>query len=445
MDQTALALFKQAFSGEIITPDNDTYESARAVYAGPGSPALVVRPEVTDDVALAVNFAKNNSLTLSVRGGGHHGAGFGTNDGGMVIDLSLMNAVDVYDTAQNFVRIAGGAKWGDIANTLHEYNLAISSGDTKSVGVGGLTLSGGIGWMVRKWGMTIDSLVGVEVVVADGSILHASESENPDLFWAIRGGGGNFGIVTHFEFVAHPINEVYFSTITYDAADLPGLIRKWRDYMATAPTELSTSVTLMPSFAPEMPPSAMLLACYAGDNETAALKAVEPLQQLGNIIKQDTQKKAYSEILQDAHPPGGMRVSVNNILTPELSDALIDQVVDVYTHGTWVFQIRSIDGALNSVPSSATAFAHRDSKFMMFAGTFSPAASPVSALIEATKPWEMIAPFAKGSYANFLSARTDAEIAAIYPMETREKLAIIKRKYDPQNLFDQNYNIKPAS
>lgn len=435
---------KENFSGEIILPNDAAYETAKNVYSGAGSPVAIVQPKTTHDTAVAVNFARHHSFVLSIRGGGHHGAAFGTNNNGIVIDLSSMNSVEITDESKHHVRIGGGAKWGDVASVLHQHGLALSSGDTKSVGVGGLTLGGGIGWMVRKWGLALDSLVGAEVVTADGNILRINETENADLFWAIRGGGGNFGVVTHFEFKAHSLGDVYFATITYDAKDAVKVLKTWRDTTESAPEDLSSSVTLLPAFTPEMSPSLMVLACFASDNEKAALKAIEPLKSLGNKTSETIEKKAYKDILQEAHPPQGMDVIVKNIFASKFSDDLIEKTVAIYSKGNWVFQVRSIDGAMNKIPQNTTAFAHRDSKFMMFAGTFVPAASSAPTLLKAAKPWKDIVPFGIGSYANFISSRTSEDVASIYSKATYEKLQKIKQKYDPENLFSQNYNIKPS-
>jgi FAD/FMN-containing dehydrogenase len=432
------------FTGEIISPEDSTYDQARNVYSGSGSPALILRVKTTNDTVRAVNFARDNSLLLSIRSGGHHGAAFGTNDNGAVIDLVNLDSVEISDESKHYVRIGGGAKWGDVASVLHQHGLALSSGDTKSVGVGGLTLSGGIGWMVRKWGLALDSLVGAEVVTADGTILHVSESENTDLFWAIRGGGGNFGVVTYFEFKAHSLGDVHFATIMYDAKDAVTVLKNWRDASRNALEDLSSSVTLMPAFTPEMSPTVMVLACFASDDEAAAIKAIAPLQILGTKTSETIEKKPYKDVLQEAHPPQGMTAVVKNIFTQQFSDELIKKTVDIYQKGNWVFQVRAIDGVINKISPEKTAFAHRDSKFMMFAGTFVPAMSPPSALLDAAKPWDDIAALSSGSYANFISSRTDADVASIYPPKTYEKLQEIKQRYDPGNLFNQNYNVKPS-
>ena len=444
MNATALDVVRRDFSGEIISPADQAYEQARATYAAVGSPALVMRPRSANDVIAAIRYAQSRSLVLSVRGGGHSVAGFSTNSGGLVIDLSNMRSIKIIDSAKGLVRIEAGAVWGDVAAELEKSHLALSSGDTKSVGVGGLTLGGGIGWMVRKYGLAIDSLVAAEIVTADGRILRASENENPDLFWAIRGGGGNFGVVTAFEFAAHPLGQVYAGTIGYGLDNLAELLVAWRDYMRNATEGLSTSVTIMPAFG-DAPPAALVMLCYSGEDEAAAMQAIEPLKQLGTVTFQNVEKKNYTDVLEEAHAPEGVKIIVKNVFAQAFTDELIRAIVASRAEpGMRVLQIRGLGGAVKRVPADATAFAHRDSEIMMFAATFvSPTASE-DEISEALEPWKKLAVLGTGAYSNFLSTSMDEDVAAIYPESTYERLAEIKAKYDPQNLFNQNYNVKPA-
>ncbi|WP_406315172.1 FAD-binding oxidoreductase [Streptosporangium sp. NBC_01639] len=216
---SALEILRRDFGGDIIEPGGADYESASRSVLVSGSPAYVLRPKSVGDVQAGVGFAADAGLSLSVRGGGHGFAGFGTNDDGVVIDLSNLANVEVIDDERHLVRIGGGATWGQVADALAPYGLAISSGDTKSVGVGGLTLTGGIGWKVRKYGLALDNVAAAEVVTANGELVHASVEENPELFWAIRGGGGNSGIVTAFEFTAHPTTDVFYGKIAFPASE----------------------------------------------------------------------------------------------------------------------------------------------------------------------------------------------------------------------------------
>jgi FAD/FMN-containing dehydrogenase len=438
-----LADVKQKFSGEVILPEDNAYEQARNALFAKGSPAIVFRPKDNDDVAAAIKYARDNSLKLSVRSGGHSGAGFSTNDGGVVIDMSLINKVELIDKEKNIVRLGGGAKWGAVAKALDAYHLAISSGDTVSVGVGGLTLGAGIGWMVRKHGLAIDNLLSAEIVTADGKTLRASLAENPDLFWALRGGGGNFGVVTYFEFAAHPVSKVYAGTIVYGLDNLPELITGWRDGMRSAPEELTTMLVTLSSFM-GMPPSAIVMCCFAGDDKAAADKALEPFRHLGKVLSDDVKEKHYYEVLEEAHPPEGMYVINKNGFAQDFSDELIKVIADSYTGDTGpILQIRSLGGAMKQVPAEATAFAYRDSEVMIVTPAFVKPDAVAADKAKALETWDKIHPFTKGGYIGFFSER-DEDIATMYPAAAYERLAKVKKTYDPDNIFDQNFNVKPS-
>jgi FAD/FMN-containing dehydrogenase len=440
-DPLDTSLLKQNFSGEIILPTASEYELAKNTIVATGSPAVILRPKTSQDVATAIAFAQEKSLLFSVRSGGHSLAGFSTNDGGLVLDLKLMSSVEV--TPSNLVKIGGGAVWGEIVQTLKPLQLALTSGDTTSVGVGGLTLGGGIGWMVRKYGLAIDSLVAAEVVTAEGKILRASEKENQDLFWALRGGGGNFGVVTSFEFKPQPVAQVFAGQITLTLDNLDQTITSWRDYMRTADQELTTSLTLMPSFG-EAPPSVMILLCYAGEEEAKAMKAIDPLKALSKVTKQEISKKAYADVLEVAHPPQGIRVVAKNIFAKELTDEMIQKIVASTTSpGMRVIQIRSLGGVMREIAEDKTAFGYRQSEVMMFVGAFIPLDATNEQSKDALKPWEGIARLGEGAYAGFISTNTDEDTKSLYPQKTWERLVEIKTKYDPTNFFRANFNIKP--
>lgn len=437
---------RQSFSGKIILPDDERYETVRNSFMEVGSPAIVVQPKSTDDVAAAIKFALDYSLTLSVRSGGHSNVGFSTNDGGIVIDLSAMNNVELIDADKHIVRIGSGAHWGDVASALQDYGLVISSGDTKTVGVGGLTLGGGIGWMVRRDGLAIDNLLAADIVTADGRVLHVSDNENLDLFWAIRGGGGNFGIVTQFEFKAHPTNKVYAGVINFGVNRFGEVLKGWRDYMRQAPEELSSTIVVMPPFGPEMPAGIMLIVCYASDDETAANSAVDPLRNLDTVVNDTVALKHYAEVLEEAHPPAGMKVIVKNGFVRDFNDELIQIIADSHGKpGAPALQIRSLGGTMNRVPTDATAFAHRDSEVLMVDAHFIASDATEADINNLLEPWRRMEQFVSGSYVNLMSEATQKQIDASYPKSTYERLAKIKEKYDPQNVFNQNYNIKPGN
>lgn len=436
--------FKKTFSGDCILPNDDRYPQARMAFIAKGSPAIVLQPRTAQDIVRALNFIRESGLLLSVRSGGHNGAGFGTNDGGAVIDLSLLNTVEVIDAAQRTVRIGSGATWGVVANLLKDHGLALSSGDTVSVGVGGLVLGGGIGWMVRKYGLAIDSLIAAEIVTADGNVIRTSSSENPDLFWAIRGGGGNFGIVTRFEFTALPVSTVVAGMIMYTLEGLPALIRGWRDCMRNAPDELTTTLLLMPSFA-GIPPMAMILCCYAGGDEQAAAAAIDPLLKIGTVTLNTVTAKPYASVLEEAHPPEGVTIMVNNGFVENISDDLISVLATVCCKpGSPAVQIRSVGGAMNRIDPGATAFAHRNKEALFIAATFAPMQSTDAELAAALGPWRAMEPFISGSYVNFFSTATADDVAASYPRSTYERLSAVKAAYDPMNIFNRNYNVRPA-
>ncbi|MDP1677827.1 MAG: FAD-binding oxidoreductase [Bacteroidota bacterium] len=435
---------KQNFFGTIIMPNDDAYEQARKSYVGSGSPAIVVRPNTAGDVVVAIQFAQSNSLVISIRSGGHSVAGFCTNNGGIIIDLSVINSVELIDKQNNIVRIGTGATWKKVAGTLQEFGLALSSGDSTSVGVGGLALGGGIGWMVRKYGLTIDSLKAAETVTADGKILRTTATEYPDLFWAIRGGGGNFGVVTHFEFAAKPVGKVFSGMIIYAMENLSALLKGWRDAMRASSEDLTVMFLVMPSFFGN-PPSAIAWCCYAGDDETAAMKAIGPLLKIGTVVQNMVVKKNYADVLEEPHPPEGVKAIVTNGFVEQLSDELIDAIAS--THGKEVgpvLQLRYVKGAMNRIDSGSTAFAHRGSETMLVSASFVPLEATKTEIDQAMIPWKTISPFTKGAYVNFFSSANKEDVAAAYPQETYNRLAAVKKIYDPKNIFNQNYNIPPA-
>jgi FAD/FMN-containing dehydrogenase len=437
----------RTFDGEIVEPGHDQYDAAaRAVFAS-GHPAYVLRPATNADVQAAVSFAAGTRLPLSVRGGGHGFQGFGTNDDGVVIDLSRLSTVEVVDTDRHLVRVGGGATWGQVADELAPHGLAISSGDTRSVGVGGLTLAGGIGWKVRKYGLALDQLVAAEVVTASGELVPTSAEQHPDLFWAIRGGGGNLGIVASFTFAAHPTTDVFHGKITFPASQATGVLRGWADHLRQAPDEL-TSIALLANpmtGGPEAPVEIHLV--YDGDDPELAAQAIDPIRRLGSVIDDDVAVTPYADVLVEGMtpPPGLQFVARSAFVDEESVPELLEILADVGTsEGSPVVSVRSLGGAVARVPDDATAYAHRRAELAFV--TISAGPPPV---VEAARPalqaiWDRLAPHIGGAYANFLSRATEEEVAAIYPAATLERLREVKRRYDPENLFAGNHNVRPG-
>ncbi|HSX44079.1 MAG TPA: FAD-binding oxidoreductase [Candidatus Saccharimonadales bacterium] len=443
MDEVKIKRLRDHFSGQIILPNDEQYKAVQNTIVAKGSPGIVLQPKTIADIAAAIKFGVENTLILSVRSGGHSVAGFSTNDGGLVIDLSNFNDVEVVDQDKGLVKIGAGAKWIDVATTLNKHGLALSSGDTKTVGVGGLTVGGGIGWMVRKYGLAIDSLVAAEVVTADGKTLRASKTENPELFWAIRGGGGNFGIVIHLEFVAHKVNKVYAGIIMFSLDDVGGLLKNWRDYMRSADEALSIIINILPTFMGN-PPMFMMMCCYASSDKKAAAKVVQELKALGTVLNEDVKEKDYVDVLEDAHPPEGVKIIVNNVLVEEFTDEAIDAIVKAREKKPdLILQIRPLGGAVSKVAPNATAFAYRNSEVLLVSPTFVPPDASDAEVNQALKAWRLIAQFGKGAYSGFMSTATESDLEELYPKDTYDRLVKAKQQYDPQNIFKQTYNIKP--
>ncbi|PZG18239.1 FAD-binding oxidoreductase [Nonomuraea aridisoli] len=443
---SAFETLRRDFGGDIIEPGAAEYEAAGRSVLAAGSPAYVLRPRSVGDVRAGVRFAAATGSPLSVRGGGHAFPGFGTNDGGVVIDLRELADVEIIDAERHLVRIGGGATWGQVADALAPHGLAISSGDTRSVGVGGLTLTGGIGWKVRKYGLALDNVVAAELVTAGGQVVRASAEENPELFWALRGGGGNFGIVTAFDFAAHPTTDVFHGRITFPAAEAATVLQGWADHLRAAPEELTSLANLANPFAGGAEAPVEICVAFDGDDAGLAAKAIDPIRRLGTVIDDDVALRPYADTLVDGMvPPPGIRFLARSAFVAEESvPEALGVLADVGTSGRPpAISVRSVGGAVSRVPGEATAYAYRRAELMVVTTVVGPA--PV---VEAAGPalegiWRRLAPHVDGAYANFLSSATEEDVAAVYPEPTYRRLAAVKREYDPGNLFAGNHNIRP--
>jgi FAD/FMN-containing dehydrogenase len=444
---SALEALRRDFGGDIIQPGATEYDAASRTVLATGTPAYVLRPTNVADVRAGVAFARDEGLALAVRGGGHGFPGFGTNSGGVVIDLSALSDVEVVDDERHIVRIGGGATWGRVADALAPYGLAISSGDTRSVGVGGLTLNGGIGWKVRKYGLALDNVVAAEVVTAGGDVVRASAEENADLFWAIRGGGGNVGVVTAFDFVAHPTTDVFFGSISFPATESATVLRGWGEYLRTAPEELTSNVVFANPFlgGPQAP--VQVFVAYDGDDPRRAAAAIDPIRRLGTVLEDDVTLQPYADILEEGliPPPGLQFLARSGFVDEDSVPKVLQMLAEVgATEQSPIIALRSVGGAVARVASDATAYPHRRAQ-LMFVTTF---IGPAPA-IEAARPamadlWEDFAPHVAGAYANFLTTASEEDVAAVYPTETYQRLAAVKGRYDPDNLFAGNHNVRPS-
>jgi FAD/FMN-containing dehydrogenase len=365
----------------------------------------------------------------------------------MVIDLRRLDHIAVLDTERRLVRVGGGTTWGRVAEALAPYRWAITAGDTSDVGVGGLTLGGGIGWMVRQHGLTIDNLSAARVVTADGQLLTTSADEHPDLFWSLRGGGGNFGVVVDFDFRAHPVGRVHFGTVAYAFNDPADLMARWRDTMQAAPDELSSTLALTPRISGANP-SVVVLLCYSGSPGSTASQAdaaVRPLLELGTATGVNISECGYAEILEHATRSPGLPPAMRNTLVSTLDDTTIARVLTLHDSGVpTAIAVRSLGGAFGRVPSDATAFAHRGASAMIVALLMIADSATRAQVEHALVSWRMVAARGTGTYVNFQGTATASDLAAAYPPETYARLARTKRLYDPDNRFALNHNVQPA-
>ncbi|WP_411102566.1 FAD-binding oxidoreductase [Streptomyces sp. cmx-4-9] len=442
--------------GQVVTPDDEGYDQARTVHNAmiDKKPAVVVHCANAGDVMAAVDFARENGIDLAVRGGGHSVPGFGTCDGGVVADLSAMRGVRV-DPVRRTARAEGGATWGDFNAATHAFGLATTGGIISTTGVGGLTLGGGIGYLARGLGLSCDNLVSADVVTADGRLLVASAQENEDLFWALRGGGGNFGAVTSFEFRLSPVKDVYGGPILFEIDSAATVLRGFRDLIADAPEQLGG----FPAFqiAPPLPfipqdrhgePFILIVACWSGPVEEGE-KALRAFHEFAPVVAEHVGPMPYPALnsaFDGLVPPGLQHYWKANFVT-ELSDAAIDAHT---RHGPLVPAVNStvhiypINGACHRVGPDATAFAYRDASFAtVIAGMW-----PDPADNEANTSWvrdyyAATAPHSEeGGYVNFMADDDQSRVKANYK-GNYDRLVAAKRAYDPDNLFHLNQNILP--
>jgi UDP-N-acetylenolpyruvoylglucosamine reductase len=457
MAKPSLADLRAASRGQVITHDNPDYEAARKVYNGmiDRRPRVVVRPANPSDVMSAVSFARENALGLSIRGGSHSVPGFGTNDDGVVIDLSRMRSVRV-DPVARTARAEGGCTWGDFFAATYGFGGATTGGIISTTGIGGLTLGGGIGHLSRGCGLSIDNLLSADVVTADGTLKVASEKQDPDLFWAIRGGGGNFGVVTSFEYRLHPVKDVFVGLFFYELSAAKQVLEFYRGYIEKAPEQMGAFFAYQ--IAPPLPfipekrhgeTFCLIVACWSGPLERGE-KELEPIRKAGPIAAQLVTPMPFPALNSafDALLPPGLQHYWKTAFASEISDGAIAAHV---AHGQKVPVVNStmhiypINGACNRVKADATAFAYRDAQFAtVIAGMWpDPADNPknikwVKDYYAALQPHSMA-----GGYVNFMADDDQGRVRENYK-GNYERLAQIKKKYDANNLFHMNQNIRPA-
>ena len=460
MNQETIAKFGQSLRGALIGRDHLDYDDARKLYNGmiDKRPLLIARCADVADVVAAVNFGRDNNLPIAIRGGGHSGPGLGSVDDGLVIDLSLMKHVHVEPPART-VRVGPGCTTGDVDHATHTFGLAVPFGMISTTGVAGLTLGGGSGYLTRKYGLTVDNLIEADVVLADGTLVTASRNKNPDLFWALRGGGGNFGVVTSFLFEAHPVSMVFGGPLAWPAAQAGRIMRVFRDFLPNAPEDLGGWIGLqtVPSTPPFPEPFwghgvCIVSVCYNGSEEDAR-KVLAPLLAAVPPPALDWTGMMPFPALQtmfDALLPPGLQMYWRGDYVKTLPDVAIEADLEHAAKAPSelsLMHLYPIDGAAHRIGKQDTAWSARDANWSMVIVGVDPSPAKAADITRWTKDyWNAVHPFnADGGYLNFMmDDEGEARVRAAYG-ENYARLAAIKHRYDPANLFHVNQNIRPAA
>jgi FAD/FMN-containing dehydrogenase len=444
--------------GDLILPSDPDYESVRAVYNGmiDKRPAMIARCADVADVIAAVTFARKHDLLLAIRGGGHHGAGLGTCDAGLVIDLSQMKGIRV-DPESRSVRVEGGCTWGEVDHATHAFGMATPSGFISTTGVGGLTLGGGLGYLTRKYGLTIDNLLAVDIVLADGSFVTANADQHADLFWAVRGGGGNFGVVTSFLFRLHPVSTVVGGPTLWPIDQAAEVMRWYRDFITEAPEDLNGWFGILvvppaPTFPEDLHLKTMcgIVWCYTGPEERAD-EVFAPVQEVGAPALHGVGAMPYP-VLQSAFDglfTPGLQWYWKADFVDELSDEAIERHLEFAAEIPTMLStmhLYPINGAAHRVGQDDTAWGYRDATWgMVIAGVDPDPANAEKISTWARDYWQAIHPYsAGGAYVNMMMEEGPDRIRAAY-RDNYERLVEVKTRYDPSNLFCVNLNIKPLS
>ncbi len=441
------------FNGRVIAPDDPRYESARTVFYGgiDSHPSAIIRVADAGDVSRLVKLASEHGFELAIRSGGHSGAGHSTTEDGIVLDLSTMKDLQI-NFEDKTAWAETGLTAGEFTSAVGVHGLAVGFGDTGSVGLGGITLGGGVGYLVRKYGLTIDSLLAAEIVTADGKLLHVDDKSHPDLFWAIRGGGGNFGVATRFKFRLHEVDMIFGGMLFLPAT--PDTIASFIAEADSAPDELSTIANI--ATAPPMPflpadihgkPIIMAMMVYAGDPNEGE-RVIAPFRALATPYADMLRPMQYPEMYPpeegEYHPVAANRTMFLDHVTRSDAELILDRL-QRSTGSMAVTQLRALGGAMARVPVEATAFAHRKSRIMVnLAALYENPAEKATHEAWVANFADAIRQSDGGVYVNFLGDEGEAQIRAAYPNGTWERLRKVKAKYDPGNLFRLNQNIPPA-
>ncbi|MCR2817801.1 LLM class flavin-dependent oxidoreductase [Microbacterium sp. zg.Y1090] len=418
-----------------VEPGDFGYRTVRSTYMRGGAPGLVLRPRDVGEVAEALAFARRHRhLPLGIRSAGHGISGRSTNDGGIVIDLGALSRIEVLDEATRRVRIEPGARWGEVARALEPHGWVISSGDYGGVGVGGLATAGGIGFLTREHGLTIDRMVAADVLLADGTVVRASAEENPDLFWAVRGAGANIGVVTAFEFEAMPVGELGWVQLAFDATDMADFVRGFGATMQASPRDV-TLFAILAAGRGGQPPLAQVYGVVDQPDPDTIIERLQPFAQLAPLVGQSVQLSTYAAVMAnatDATHDGQGEPRFRSGLLRTLDDAADAIAALIASGATPWFQIRSVGGAVADVAPDATAYAHRDAGFSVTAIGRGPVFDQL---------WDALATHFDGLYLSFESRTDPALVAQAFPPATLARLREVKRRYDPEPLFRDNFPV----
>ena len=458
LDENAVTELRAGLRGEIIRPEDSAYEQARGVYNGmiDKYPRLIVRCADVSDVIATVNFARDSGVLLAVRGGGHNGGGLGTCDGGLVLDLSLMRSVRV-DPVEHTVRVEGGCTQGQVNHATAAFGLSVPVGTVSTTGIGGLTLGGGHGYLTRKYGLTIDSLVEADVVLADGRLVTASARQNEDLFWALRGGGGNFGVVTSFLFRAQPVGTIVFGIMLWDFERAAEMMKWYREFLPAASEDVYgffgiLHVPPVPLFPDHLHNRTVcgVVWCHLGGPEQAKRDLDQVREAFPPLFEQVSPMPITTllSLFDPLFPPGLQWYWKGDFFT-ELSDGAIEQHLKYGSQlppGPSTMHLYPVDGQANRVGHQETAFSYRDAKWSMVIAGIDPDPANKEAVTKWAKEyWTALHPYsAGGAYVNFMMEEGPDRVRATYG-ENYDRLARIKARYDPDNLFRVNQNIPPQS
>jgi FAD/FMN-containing dehydrogenase len=450
--EEVVSTFKTGLRGTLLRPGDEGYDAARKVWNGmiDKKPSFIVQCRGVADVVSAVNFARTNHFPVAIRAGGHNVAGNAVCDAGLVIDLSLMKGIRV-DPSRRTARAEGGAIWGELDHETQTFGLATTGGIVSTTGIAGLTLGGGMGFLMRKYGLACDNLLSVDIVSAKGEVLTASATENTDLFWGVRGGGGNFGVVTSLEYKLHPVDKVLGGLLVHPFEKAKDALKFYREFNTTTPDELTCYAVVGTS--PDGKPVVVIAICYNGPIEDGE-RALQPLRKFGPPLADQVAPMTYEkfqQILTPLYPPGNYHYWKSNFLKG-LDDEAIDTILMHFAARPNLMchvAFEQVGGAVKRVGPEDTAFNHRNAPYnLLIFGVWSDPAESDKCIRWAREFWNAIQPFSSGGvYVNYLGREADEgaeRVKAAYGPQKYQRLVELKNKFDPNNLFRFNQNIKPT-